>query len=287
MNKVKKLFGEINMTWPKVIVFAIIVAVYTALINQVPFLYDTSFRDIAIGFECWILFAIIIIMNCKKPIESATKTFVFFLISQPLIYLIETPFLGLGILGYYKNWFIWTILTFPMAFIGWYMKKDNLLGLLILSPIALFLLVHAEIYIQNTIYNFPNHLLSAIFCIAQVFVLIYCIFSKKKERIIGFSVSALLTLVIIIYVICSPMTYKTILMSTSDNVNFNENWQVYIENENLGRVYITKYDGADFYVINGEFKKAGKTTLILVDENKNEYVYELSVGNKTYDIKEQ
>ena len=92
MKYIKKLFGEVNMTWPKVIIFAVVTAIYTALINQVPFLKDTSFRDIAISFECWILFAIIIIVNSKSGLDSALKTFVFFLISQPLIYLIEVPF---------------------------------------------------------------------------------------------------------------------------------------------------------------------------------------------------
>ena len=97
MKYIKKLFGEVNMTWPKVIIFAVVTAIYTALINQVPFFKYTSFRDIAISFECWILFAIIIIVNSKSGLDSALKTFVFFLISQPLIYLIEVPFLGLNI----------------------------------------------------------------------------------------------------------------------------------------------------------------------------------------------
>ncbi|MBQ0110502.1 MAG: hypothetical protein KBS41_01045, partial [Oscillospiraceae bacterium] len=88
MQKINKLFGNINMSWLRVIIFALISAVYTALINQVPLLKNTSFTDIAVGFECWVLFAIIIIVNCRKWWEASLKTFVFFLISQPLIYLI-------------------------------------------------------------------------------------------------------------------------------------------------------------------------------------------------------
>lgn len=63
---------------------------------------------------------LIIMANCQKPLESACKTFVFFLISQPLIYLLQVPFssMGWGLFGYYWNWFIWTLLTFPMAFVG-------------------------------------------------------------------------------------------------------------------------------------------------------------------------
>ena len=88
MWKIKKYFGEFNMTWLKVILLAIFTAVYTALINQVSFMKDTSFQDIAIYVDWWILFAVFIIVNCEKWWEASLKCFVFFLISQPLIYLI-------------------------------------------------------------------------------------------------------------------------------------------------------------------------------------------------------
>lgn len=73
-----------------------------------PFTKNTSFRDISISFEVWILFGILIIMNSKSAKESALKCFIFFLISQPLVYLSQVPFSNLGwkILGYYKNWII-------------------------------------------------------------------------------------------------------------------------------------------------------------------------------------
>ncbi len=41
--------------------------------------------------------------------------FFFFLISQPLIYLLQVPFSSMGfeLFIYYKYWFIWTLLTIP------------------------------------------------------------------------------------------------------------------------------------------------------------------------------
>lgn len=74
----KKLFGGIDLTWKKLIIFAIIAGVYTAIMALLPITADTSFRDIAIQFECWILFGIIIICNSKNPKDSALKCFVFF-----------------------------------------------------------------------------------------------------------------------------------------------------------------------------------------------------------------
>ena len=140
----KKLFGGINMTWKKVILFAILCGVYTGVMALIPATKDTSFRDISISFEWWILFAILIIVNSKTPLDSALKVFVFFLISQPLVYLVQVPFSpdGFGLFRYYPAWFEWTLLTFPMAFVGHYMKRDKWWGLLILAPMLLFLGFH-------------------------------------------------------------------------------------------------------------------------------------------------
>lgn len=175
MSKIKKLFGGINLTWPKLIIFAVIAGVFTAVMAILPATDNTSFRDITVTFEVWILFGILIITNSKSAIDSALKCFVFFLISQPLVYLIQVPFssMGFGIFQYYKYWFIWTILTFPMGLIGYFMKKDKWWGLLILTPILLLLGGHLYNYIRETIFNFPFHLLTALFCF--VTLLLYAI----------------------------------------------------------------------------------------------------------------
>ena len=89
MKKLKILFGEINLTWIKLIIFSIIAGAYTALMALLPLAKDTSFADITISFEVWILFGILIIMNSKSALDSGLKCFVFFLISQPLVYLIQ------------------------------------------------------------------------------------------------------------------------------------------------------------------------------------------------------
>ena len=47
----KKIFGGINLTWKKLIIFAIIAAVYTATMAIIPITKDTSFRDIAVTLE--------------------------------------------------------------------------------------------------------------------------------------------------------------------------------------------------------------------------------------------
>lgn len=78
MKKIKNIFGNIDLTWKKLIIFAIIAGVYTAIMAIIPIAKDTSFSDLVTTFEVWILFGIFIIMNSKSPKESALKCFVFF-----------------------------------------------------------------------------------------------------------------------------------------------------------------------------------------------------------------
>ena len=94
MKKLSAAFGSLPMTWPVVCVSAAIIGVYVGVINQIPILYDTSFRDIAVSYEWWVLFAVLIVSNCKSAREAGMKCLVFFLISQPIIYLVELPMLG-------------------------------------------------------------------------------------------------------------------------------------------------------------------------------------------------
>ena len=102
-KSLKKLFGGLKMTWPRLILFAVVSGIVTGLIALlVP--EGNSIRQIAVTFEAWIVLAIIIVVNCEKPLEAACKTFVYFLISQPLVYLIQVPFssIGWGLFGYYN-----------------------------------------------------------------------------------------------------------------------------------------------------------------------------------------
>lgn len=78
MLKIKKLFRETNLTWSKIIIFAIFAGVYTGIMALLPFTKNTSFADISISPERWILFGIFIILNSKSPLDSGLKCFVFF-----------------------------------------------------------------------------------------------------------------------------------------------------------------------------------------------------------------
>lgn len=284
--KLKELFHKTELNYKKVILFAIISGIYTALMALIPIFKDTSFADLTISFEVWILFGIFIIMNSESAKDSALKCFIFFLISQPLVYLIQVPFssMGFGILNYYKNWIVWTILTLPMGYIGYYMKKDKWWGLLILVPILIFLGYHYSDFLKKVIYMFPHHLLSTLFCTLTLFLYPIVIFKNKAIKKFGLFISTIIFVLMSIYALINKIEYTTELLASDENseIVFDDSSKVYLENSKIGNVSIKNDDGT--YVVEGYFKKGGKTNLIIEDINNNKIKYELYVGYNEYKL---
>ena len=253
----KKIFGGIDLTWKKLIIFAIITAVYTAIMAIIPITKDTSFRDIAATLEWWILFGVIIISNSKSPLDSALKCFIFFLISQPLIYLLQVPFSWQGwhLFSYYKYWFIWTLFTIPMGYIGYYIKKDNILSVIILLPMLLLLAIIGIGFFDSAISNFPHHLLSGLFCFAAIILIVLGVLNKKKNIIISFSL-------IIIFTTLYVLITNGILFDTY------KKYEVYEDLEEYGITLSNEY------YISGFFSTEQGTAEITLQDGK--YVLKLT-----------
>ncbi len=182
-----KLYGGMNLTWPGVILYAVGTALLTAVFLIVPIFRGTSFVRMGETLEAWIFFAVIIIANARSPLDSALKTFVFFLISQPLIYLFQVPFSGLGwgLFRYYKYWFVLTLCTFPAAFVGWYIRKKNWLSLLILLPVLFLLAYLGKDGLKHVTHAFPHLLIMVVFCVLQIFLYLYSFTEKNAQKIVG------------------------------------------------------------------------------------------------------
>ena len=178
------------MTWPRVLLLALVTAVWTAAMAAIPFLSDTSFEDISVTFEWWFLFAVFIVVNCKKWWEASLKCFVFFLVSQPLIYLFQVPFasLGWGLFGYYRYWFILTLLTLPGAAVAYQLKRKNWLSVAVLCVATGYLAVQSAMYFHSAALRFPRHLLSAVFCLALAVFFVLVLLDEKKQRIAALAI---------------------------------------------------------------------------------------------------
>ena len=282
----KKLFGGINLTWKKVIISAVIIGIYTALVAIIPGLKYTSFNTIAVSFEVWILFGIIIIMNSKSNKDSALKCFVFFLISQPIIYLLQVPFSwqGWNLFQYYKYWFMWTVFCLPMGYIGYYMKKYKWWGYLILFPMILLVAYSYFGYLSDFLFNYPFYLLICLFCIVTMIIYPLYIFKNKIIRIVGVVISSVLILLCTVLVLMDPPVYETQILSNKEESPFDMTYKVYLTDSKYGDVEIIYMDSIEDYMIQAKFKRRGKTTLILESPSGEKVEYSLDIKRYTYDV---
>ena len=270
----QKIFGGLEITWSKLIIFAIIMGIYTALMAMlVP--DGNSFHDIAVTAEWWVLPVIIIIANSKKPLESALKTFIFFLISQPLVYLIQVPFnsMGWSLFGYYGYWFKITLLTFPGAYIGWYIKKDKWYSGVILSVMTTLLVITGFNYAKGFTDSFPEHLLSTIYCFSIIPIFIFGIFKDKKPMLITTIISfATLIGMFIVTNSAEPYEITTNTVFGENNIVFtNDPFVSFFAGEGDGDVVLRKVDNDYFLDIKGE---KGKNYSFTITDGETEYNFD-------------
>ena len=283
----KKIFGEIDLTWKKLIIFSILVGIYTAIVATVPALKYTSFHTIAVTLEVWIFFGIFIIMNSKSNKDAALKCFVFFLISQPLIYLLQVPFSWQGwrLFSYYKFWFIWTILCLPMGYIGYYMKSDKWWGYFILLPMILLIASSYHSYLSYFMFSYPKYLLICLFCVASMVIYPLYIFRNKKVRVVGVVISGLFIIMVTVIGILNPPVYSTEILGSSNDFLFDNTYRVYLKDKKYGNVSIVYMDDIEEYMVHADLKREGKTILVVESPSHERYEYSLAIKRDTYDIK--
>ena len=210
------------------------------------------------------------------------------------MYLVQVPFSpdGFGLFRYYPAWFEWTLLTFPMAFVGHYMKRDKWWGLLILAPMLLFLGFHYFGFFGEAVHFFPNHLLSALFCAVTLIVYPLFIFRDKRIRIAGLILSILILIAASVYGVLDQRshTYDTSLLSSGGEicaVDYDDSYKVYLEDPSFGDVHIGYEENIESYLVYASFKKTGDTVLVLEAPTGEKYYYDLSVERDSYTVRKQ
>ena len=277
----KKLFGGLKMTWPRLILFAVVSGIVTALIALlVP--EGNSIKQIAVTFEAWIVLAIIIVVNCEKPLEAACKTFVYFLISQPLVYLIQVPFskLGWGLFGYYRYWFYWTLATFPGGFIAWHIKRDDWIGAVIHSVALVALIWFGAGYLKQLIADFPHYLLATLFCFGVVPVLILAVHHRKAARMTASVISAVAFAVLMVLTFTGyhSNAYSFGIGLDEEKYPVTEGWTAELEDPDNGTVKLD-YGGDGFSpTVHLDFKDFTKNTnVILRDPDGNAWSFPIRI----------
>lgn len=274
---IKKIFGGITITWPKLIIFAILMGAWTALMAM--FAPDgNSFHDIAVTGEWWMLPALFIVLNSKKPLEAVTKTIVFFLISQPLVYLIQVPFsdMGWGLFGYYKYWFMITLLTFPAAFVAWYIKEDKWYSGIILAAGTIYLTLVGVGYVYQFMENPPSHLISIIYCFGFSLILMFGLLKDKFSRIFMPIATAIAAVVYVLLIYTNPFEVRNNALLEENNIILvGEPYVSFWSGDGEGEVRIEKYDdnGTKHYmfVISGDI---GKNYRFAITDSETEQEYQ-------------
>ncbi len=270
----RKAFGGIRMTWARLILFAAISGIVTGLIALlVP--EGNSIRQIAVTLEAWIVLAIIVVVNCEKPVEAACKTFVFFLISQPLVYLIQVPFnrMGFGLFGYYTYWLYWTIATFPGGFIAWYIKRDNWLSALILSAALTGLIFFGAGYLRQLTGHFPKYLISTVFCFGMVPVLISVILHRRIPRLIASVIAAAAFIALMFFTFRDGISNSSCSVTISldgEKYAVTEGWTAELEDPENGTVDLFIGDGIISSGIHLEIRDIEKNTTVLFTDPDGE-----------------
>lgn len=276
-----KIFGGIRMTWKRLVLFAVISGLVTGLAALlVP--DGNSFRQIAVTFEAWIVLAIIVIVNCEKPQEAALKTFVFFLVSQPPVYLVQVPFssMGFGLFRYYwPYWAIWTAATLPGGFIAWYIKKDNVPAALILSVALAALIWFGTDYLVTVIRNFPQFLVAMLFCYGMVPVLIFAILHKKPVRLLAAGIALVLLAASLFLAFRNGAGLYSVGFSLdTQKYPITEEWTAQLEDPSNGTVTLTPASGLFGAYCTVEIKNLdGPADVILTDPQGKTYRIPASV----------
>ncbi len=199
---IRNLFGNLKMRWLFVVAFAVAAGVYTGAVMLFDCLKDTSFQDIGISYEWWVIFAVIIVVNCRKNWEAMLKCFVFFLISQPLVYAVQMLFgeltADLALYYYLGIWLPATFLTLPGGFIAYYCQKQNALGAVVLGLGNTIQTVFGVHYLASAISDFPHHILSGVVCFGSIFLMSFQIQKEKKYRLISILLPFVLTVVLLL-----------------------------------------------------------------------------------------
>ncbi len=286
MNMLRKLFGGLDLTWPKVIAAAVIAGVITGVIAFLPVFQYTSFHAITVSMEVWILFGIILIMNSKSNVDSALKCFVFFLISQPLVYLVQVPYsaLGWGIFGYYRYWFIWTVLCLPMGYIGYYMKKGKWWGYLILLPMIILTAFSYSTYFADYLFCMPRYILICLFCACAMILYPVVIFEDRRIRTFGAAVGAALVVILTVIGLLRPPVYRAEILGNNEEHPFDDSYTVSLADEKYGSVKIIYMPEVEDYMVRAELRRMGSTVLTLVSPEGEKTEFDLSVKRDTYRI---
>ena len=87
-----------------------------------------------------------------------------------------------------------------------------------------------------------------------------------------------------IYCLINPPIYSAEIMSNGDEYQFDDTYSVYFEDKSYGDINIAYYKQLEKYIVKDDFKKAGKTVIVLEAPDGSKEEYNIAIKRYTYEI---
>ena len=117
-----------------------------------------------------------------------------------------------------------------------------------------------------TIFSFPKHILTTIFCAITMILYPLVIFNNKKIKMAGILTGIIILIVFTFLTLQQPKGYDTEILTNGGSAGaiFDDSYKVYLVDESMGTVDIRFIEqGLNDWVVHALFSKTGNTEVIL------------------------
>ena len=144
-----------------------------------------------------------------------------------------------------------------------------------------------NIYLSKTMFSFPRHLLTTIFCISTLIIYPLVLFKNKINKLIGVLISIIIIIVMTFICFLKPQIYSTEILMNGDNYQFDDSYKVYLTDNSYGDLKIIYMDSIDTWMVHADFKKSGNTEFILESPSGNKKTFNITIKEHTYKVEER
>ena len=96
-------------------------------------------------------------------------------------------------------------------------------------------------------------------------------------------------MIISIVVICiiNPPIYSTIILYNGEKYQFDDSYNVYLVDKKYGDLNVEYDAGLEDWALYADFKKAGKTEVVIESPDGKKTIFDISIRRNTYTIEEK
>ena len=141
-------------------------------------------------------------------------------------------------------------------------------------------------YLTYLTFYYPNYLLISLFCVITMFLYPNVLFNNKKVKLTGTIISGILIMFITINTFLNPYKYSTEILSEVNGKKITSEYQASLKDKKYGDVSVKYIESTDSYMVHADFKKNGKTKLIIKTPDGENIEYNLVIEMNKYKIDE-